>query len=129
MSPFDITKSITTTKVDLCDNEELFVKEYVPYMVNKILSNSPQTVLYAGMMNQLSCLSKQMQYKFLMKGIPKSNSGYSKYIKKETSDIDKEHLDFICESMNLSIKRAIEVYNLLGIDVVKKELLKRGGRK
>lgn len=128
MTPFDISKSVTKTKEDLFTTDELFEKEYVPFVVNRILANSPQTAFFAGAMNQHSLLSKHMQYKFYLAGIPKSTK-YTEYIKKEKSDVDQEHLDFICESMNLSLRRALEVYELLGKDVIVKHLASRGGKK
>lgn len=127
MSPFDITTSITKTKEDL-SIDPLFEKDYAPFIVNRILSMSPQTVIFASEMNMYSNLDKNMQYKFYLNGIPKS-SKYSKYIKKEELQINKDHIDFICSYMNLNISRAIEVYSIIGSDKVQTMIDSRGGRK
>jgi Bacteriophage clamp loader A subunit len=128
MSPFEYTKSITQTKEDLSTSDDIFDKDYSPFMVNRILANSPTTALFAGAMNQLSDLPKYMQYKFYMSGVPKSNT-YTKYIKKEETDINQEHIDYICRSLNVSVPRAIEMYSRIGPDAIENELEKRGGRK
>lgn len=127
VSPFDITKNITQTKDNLYESEEITDKDYIPFMINRILSNSPSTALFANAMNQ-GVIDKKLQYDFYRLGIPKSKS-YTKYIKKEASELNQEHLDYICMSMNVSMVRAIEVYSLIGSDAVQRELDKRGGRK
>ena len=127
MSPFDITKSLTQTKDDLYTTEEIFAKEYVPFMVNRILSNSPSTALFANAMNQYGVLDKKLQYDFYRLGMSKSKS-YTKWIKKEETDLNQEHLDYVAETMHLSMKRAIEIYTLLGADAVQAQIDKRGGR-
>jgi len=127
VSPFDITKSLTQTKDDLYTTEEVFNKEYNSFMINRILSNSQSTVLFANMMNS-GLLDKKLQYDFYRFGIPKSR-GYTKYIKKDDSTFNQDHLEYISESMNVSLKRAIEIYGLIGSDVVQAELDKRGGKK
>lgn len=127
MTPFETTKSITQTKDNLYTNEEIFNKEYTPFMVNRILSQSPSTALFANAMNQYGVLDKKLQYDFYRVGIPKSK-GYSKWIKKETTDLNQEHIDFICDTMHLSLQRGIEVYSLIGSDAVQIQLDKRGGK-
>ena len=126
-SPFDYAKSVTHTKEDLYTNEQLFNKEYVTFMVNRSLSNSPQTALFADAMNQFPNLDKKLQYDFYMHGIPKQK-GYSAWAKKQPSEIPQEYLDIVCESLGLSMKRALELFDLIGSEAVKKELDKRGGR-
>lgn len=127
MSPFDVTKSLTQTKEDLYTTEELFNKEYTPFMVNRILSQSASTALFANAMNQHGLLDKKLQYDFYRLGMPKSK-GYSKWIKKTETDLNQEHLDFISKKMSLSMSRAIEVYLLIGSDAVQKHIDSRGGR-
>lgn len=127
MSPFDITKSLTQTKDDLYESETLSDKDYVPYMINRILSNSPSTLLFANAMNMGGVMDKKLQYDFYRLGIPKSKS-YTKWIKKDDVAVNQEHLDYICESMNVSVSRAIELYKLIGVDAVQKEIDKIGGR-
>ena len=126
-SPFDITKSLTQTKDDLYTTEEVFNKEYTPFMINRIMSNSPATALFANAMNT-GVLDKKLQYDFYRFGIPKTR-GYTKYIKKDASEFNQEHIDYICSSLHVSLKRGIELYGLIGPDAVQAELDKRGGKK
>jgi Bacteriophage clamp loader A subunit len=126
-SPFDICKSLTQTNDDLYTTEEIFNKEYTPFMVNRILSNGAKTALFANAMNQYGILDKRLQYDFYRIGIPKIK-GFTKYIKKEATELNQEHLDFICKSMHMSMPRAIEVYSLIGSEAVQKQIDSRGGR-
>jgi Bacteriophage clamp loader A subunit len=128
MSPFDIVKSLTQTKNDLYESEEIVDKDYVPFIINRILSMSRQTVLFADVMNQFGSLDKRLQYDFYRLGIPKSNS-YSKWIKKDDSEVNQEHIDHICEAMHVSADRAIDLYKLMGAEAVQKDIEKRGGKK
>jgi len=126
-SPFDFAKSVTHTKESLYTHETLFQKEYVPFMVNRALSNSPQTALFADAVNQYPYLDKKLQYDFYMHGIPKQR-GYSKWFKKEEESLPQDAIDFVCEQMGVSVPRAIEIITLLGVDVVKLEMDAKGGR-
>ncbi len=127
-SPFDIGKSILQTKEDLYDSEDLFNREYAPFMVNRILSNSERTVMFAECMDKYVVIDKKIQYDFYMKGIPKSRSFQKMWTKKESADINTTHVDLICSTMNISQKRAMEIYNLLGPAIIDAELDKRGGK-
>lgn len=128
-SPFDIAKSILQTKEDLFTTEELFNREYAPFMVNRIISNTERTVLFAECMDKYQSLDKKIQYDFYMKGIPK-NKGYSKMWSKKESDstINTDHVEYICQQMNVSLTRGSEIYKLLSPDVVQAEIDKRGGK-
>jgi hypothetical protein len=126
-SPFDIVKSLTQTKDNIYDIPEIFEKEYNPFMINRILSNSPKTCLFADMMNRASVLDKKMQYDFYRLGIPKTN-GYTKYIKKEELDINKEHIEYVCSKFSVSLVRGLELYSIIGPDVIQAELDSRGGK-
>lgn len=118
MSPFDYVKSITSTKENLCTNDEVFEKEYVSFVINRALANSPQTVLFADVMNQYSGLPKKLQYDFYRLGIPKQNK-YLGWTKKESDDLDSDLITFVCEEMNLSTSKAIEIIRLVGADKIK----------
>lgn len=128
MSPFDIIKSMTQTKGDLYEGDEFAEKDYVPYIINRALSMSRQTALFADAMNQYGgVLDKKLQYDFYRLGIPKSKS-YSKWIKKDDTEVNQAHLEHICGDMNVSMDRAIELYKIIGSDAVQKNIDRRGGR-
>lgn len=128
MSPFDITKSLTQTTDNLYETEDFAEKDFVPFMINRILSNSRATVLYANAMNQFGSLDKRMQYDFYRLGTPKTKT-YIKWIKKEAVEVNQEHLGHICEAMNVSMSRAIELYKIIGSEAVQNDIDKRGGKK
>lgn len=118
MSPFDYVKSITTSKVDLYTVSDIFEKEYNAFIVNRALSNSPQTVLFADALNVYPNLDKKIQYDFYRIGIPKGTK-YLGWTKKEDSSIENDLITFVCEEMNLSQARAIEYIELIGLDRMK----------
>jgi hypothetical protein len=126
-SPFDYAKALTSSKEDLYTTEDIFQKEYLPFMVNKILSNSPQTALFADMMNQYQHLDKKMQYDFYMIGVPKQRAS-KMWTKKEESEIPLPHLEYIAEKLHVSMTRAIELYPLIGSDVIIEAIGSKGGR-
>ena len=128
MSPFDFAKALTQTKEDLWVHDDVSQKEYTPFMINRILSNSQSTVFFAELMNMYPDLDKKLQYNFYLKGIPKSNKYSKMWSKKETSGIDDEFINFIAADMNISIKRALDVYALLGHETIEKQMSLRGGK-
>ena len=128
MSPFYIAKSILQTKEDLYTTDELFNKEYAPFMVNRILSNSDRTVLFAECMDKYSGLDKKIQYDFYLKGIPQNRAFQKMWSKKESSTLNTDHVEYICSRMNVSTKRGTEIYKLLGPEAVQAELDKHGGK-
>lgn len=128
-SPFDFGKSILQSKENLYTVEELFNKDYAPYMVNRIMSNSERTVLFAECMDKYSSLDKKMQYDFYLDGIPKSRSFQKMWSKKETDTTINEHyIMFICSVLNVSRRRGMELYKLIGEKTIKMEMEKIGGR-
>lgn len=128
-SPFDFGKSILQTKESLFTTEKLFNKDYLPFMVNRIMSNSERTVLFSECMDRYSNLDKKMQYDFYLDGIPKSRSFQKMWSKKEEdTTINTVHVEYICSTLNVSRRRGMELYKLIGPDVVQKEIDSRGGK-
>lgn len=128
MSPFDLAKSILQTKEDLYTTDELFDKEYAPFMLNRIFSNSERTVLFAECMDRYCGLDKKIQYDFYFKGIPQNRSFQKMWSKKDSSTLNTDHVEYICSRMNVSIKRGTEIYKLIGPEAVEAELTKHGGK-
>lgn len=126
-TPFDYIKSVINTKTDLIDNEELFEKEYVSFIVNRGLSNDETCCLFSNEMNCYPSLSKKLQYHFFLYGIPKSKK-YVKWVKKEKDLYDKELIDVICEAYGCSQLRANEIINILGVEQIKAIRTQYGGK-
>lgn len=125
MNPFDFIKAINTTK------ENLFVdpqanKDYSSWMVNRGLSQFPDTVLYANEMNFHYTIPKEWQFSFLLNSIPKKNR-FSKWAKKEASSDD---MKLVMEYYGYSREKARQVLNILSEDQLSmiKEKVYKGGK-
>jgi hypothetical protein len=112
-SPFDFLNSINTSKKNLIREDGRSASEYTPYLMNKGLSQFPDTIMSANAMNMHHQLDKQMQYEFMLHAIrPRKRVG--KWAKKE----DAEVAQTIADLFGCSIKRAEEIKATLGTKVV-----------
>ena len=103
MNPFDFVKSINYQKQDLLEDDldgEL-EKEYVPYIVNRALSFTPDTIINANEINQRPFVDKKLQYHYLLNSVRKKNR-YGKWIKNETL----EKIDIIQQYYVYNIQKA-----------------------
>ena len=127
-SPFDFVKTFTQTNENLWVSDEVSEKEYNSFMVNRILSNSARTILFAEIINQYPDLDKKIQHDFYKIGIPKSTKYEKMWSKKDSALINETHINFIAEQLGVSIKRAIEAYELLGVAKIEQLMAMRGGK-
>ena len=104
MNPFEIIKSISSTKKDILENE----KDYNAFMVNRGLSYFPDTVLYANEMNQYHHLDNRLQFDFLINIVRKRNR-FSKWNK----SIESENINAIKRYYDYSNEKARDVLPLL----------------
>ena len=104
MNPFELIKSISSTKKDILENE----KDYNAFMVNRGLSYFPDTVLYANEMNKFHHLDSRLQYQFLINTIRKRNR-FSKWNK----SVESENINAIKKYYNYSNEKARDVLPLL----------------
>jgi len=104
MNPFELIKSISSTKKDILENE----KDYNAFMVNRGLSYFPDTVLYANEMNKFHHLDSRLQYQFLINTIRKRNR-FSKWNK----SIESKNINAIKKYYNYSNEKARDVLPLL----------------
>jgi hypothetical protein len=117
----DIIPSILQTKKDCLDNE----KDYVPYVVNKALSQHMDCIMYANQMNLLPNTDKSMQYSYLLNTVRPYKRPYQKWLKKEKL----EDLEVIKEYYKYSDEKARAVMSLLSaeqLDDLKKRIHKGG---
>ena len=110
MNPFEIIKSISSTKKDILENE----KDYNAFMVNRGLSYFPDTVIYANEMNRFHHLDSRLQYHFLINTIRKRNR-FSKWNK----SIESENINAIKQYYNYSNEKARDVLPLLSNENLK----------
>jgi len=100
----DIIPSIMLSKKDVLV-DELSVKTYSPFVVNKSLSYHIDCVLYANEMNMNYNLSNKMQYDYLLSSIRPRKRPFMKWAKKvKQTDVDNIKLYF-----GYSTRAAIEL--------------------
>ena len=114
-NPFDFMNSINQTKVNLIRDEGRGASEYAPYLMNKGLSQFPDTIMQANAMNRVGFLDKQMQYEYMLHSI-RPRKRYSKWAKKE----DAELVQTICDIFGCSAKKAEEIRDVLGAKTIAK---------
>ena len=105
----------------------MFQKEYNAFLVNRSLSNSGQTALFADIINQFPGLDVKLQYDFYLHGVPKQK-GYTAWTKKQTQDVSKEVIEYASQTLCMSVARTIEFIELVGLEAVQAQMEKRGGR-
>jgi len=125
MNVWDFVNSINHTKVDLFEDPQA-EKEYNPFIINRALSNFPDTLFFVNEMNSRTHLDKKLQFDFLKESISKKKR-YSKWNKKETIT---EDIEAICSYYKYSKSRAFEVVNLLTPEQVAhiKQEMNKGGK-
>lgn len=123
---FDFVGDINYGKKNLLRLDPSLISDYKPFMVNRALSFSADTILYANEMNKNPELSKQMQYDFYIQSIRKAKR-YNKWIKQAK---DKD-LEAIQEYFECSYQKAVNILKLLSDADLKeiKQLLNKGGKK
>lgn len=122
LSPFEITSHINEKK-GVLDVEEV---GYDSYVINRVLSNTIDSVLFANEMNRHWGASKQQQFDFYYYGLPKKKR-FGKWHKNQD---DKESLELIEEYFGYSRRKAKDVLSLLRphlTDIAQE--LEKGGRR
>lgn len=119
LSPFDFVKSINEKTENLIQVQPEVERDYLPYMVNRSLSFSPDTILYANSMNERWTLDKKLQYDFLY-GSVRRRRRYDKWMKRE----EDEMLPLVMELYKVNQRRAAEYLSLLTEE--QKQQLRRG---
>ncbi len=112
----DWLDSIYFSKKDLSED----INHYPPFIVNRMLSGNIDTVLFASELNERFTMDKDMQYKFLLYGVPKRKR-FSNYLKKNTLD----NLDIVKAYYGYNNEKALDALKLLSkeqIDYIKEKL-------
>ena len=117
----DIIPSILQTKKDVLIDE----KDYVPFVINKALSQHYDCILHANQMNMYPNLDKRLQYQYYLNSIRSYKRPYQKWLKRETI----ADLELVKEYYNFSTEKAKEALTVLTEDqlnIIRKRL-DRGG--
>jgi hypothetical protein len=124
MNPFEFVKSINEKTGNLIANDQDMERQYMPFLVNRGLSFTADTILAANEMNSVPFLDKKLQYDYLYSTVRKKKR-YSKWIKAEQNELE----DIIIEYYGVSRKRACEYLLMLqqqDIQEIKAKLNKGG---
>ena len=121
----DYLKSINKTKENLIDNDdELWVKKYPPFIINKCLAPFPETVHLVNEMNVNHHLDSKLQYDFLLNSI-RPRDRYTPWLKaKKIKNLEyvKEYYGY----SNEKAKSALDILNDEQIETIKDSLNKGG---
>ena len=119
----DITPSILQNKTPVINQSN--ENDYVPFVVNRAMSQHYDCVMQANQMNMLPHTDKLLQYHFYLNSIRPYKRPFQKWHKKETV----ESLSIIKEYYRCSNEKAREIAVILSevqIDELKKRLDKGG---
>ncbi len=117
--------AINFTKKNLMDSEDKdWVKKYPTFIVNKILSGFPDTVMLANEVNRNHFLDKDMQFQFLLNSI-RAKKRFSPFLRADKlKDIEcvKEYYGY----NNEKAKSALDILTKEQIKLIKEKLFKGG---
>jgi hypothetical protein len=101
----DWLNSINFTKENLIADDPDMISSYPPYIINRCLSGTMDSILFANEMNMYSHLDKDMQYSFFLYTLRKRKR-FSPWLKKEQiEDLDliKTHYDYSNEKARVAL--------------------------
>lgn len=101
----DWLNSINFTKRNILDEDDTAVSSYPAYIINRCLSGSVDSILFANEMNINAHLDKDMQYTFLLNTLRKRKR-FSPWLKKEQiEDLDlvKTHYGYSNEKAKVAL--------------------------
>lgn len=125
LSPYDFVNAINHSKKNLFETEPLAEKVYTPFVVNRALSLTPDTLKAAQAMNERPWLAKQDQFTFLLNTI-RARKRYAKWLKKPALD---EQVDLVAKYYRVSLRKARQMVSLHTPEQLEliKSRLDRGG--
>ena len=126
MTPFDFLNAINLTKKDLFTDPQA-KKDYRKgaWVINKGLSQFPDTVMYANEMNRCYYIPEEWQFLFYLNSIPKRKR-YSEWAKK---DKKTDSIAMVMEYYGYSSEKAKQAVNLLSdeqLTMIEEKLYKGG---
>ena len=128
MTPFDFLNEINYGKKNLMidDVDHQVEKQYLPFIVNKGLSYTIDTVIYANEMNIRPNTDKKLQFDYLINTI-RRNKRFPKWMKPE----EDENIRVIMDYYGYNVQRAREVLSLHSMEKISqlKEKLDTGGER
>ena len=117
--------AINFTKNDLMKSEDdLWKKKYPAFIVNKMLSAFPDTIMLVNEMNRNHFIDKDMQFQFLLNSI-RTKKRYSPFLRaSKLKEIEcvKEYYGY----SNDKAKSALDILTKDDIKLIKEKLYKGG---
>ena len=118
---------INFTKQNLLDtNDEVWIKKYPPFVINKCLSVHYDCIAQANEMNGYHFLDKDIQFNFYINSIRKKKRFGGKWL----SQAKLKNLEYVKEYYGYSNEKAKDALNILTEEQVEliKNTLSKGGR-
>ena len=122
----DYLNSINYTKENLLDSEdEMWEKKYPPFIVNRCLSGSQDTLMLVNEINQLHHLDKKLQYDFLLNSL-RTRKRFAPWVKATKL----ENLEYVKEFYGYNNEKAKVALDILTDEQISaiKQKMNKGGR-
>ena len=123
----DIIPSILQTKKNVLQ-DEIDVKDYTPFVVNRALSYHMDCIIYANEMNLYSEIDKDLQYQYLLNTIRSMKRKFQPW-QKASADKDLECVKEYFGYSNQKAKEALRILNDEQIAEIKATTIKGGVNK
>ena len=123
----DIIPSILQTKKNVLQ-DEIDVKDYTPFVVNRALSYHMDCILYANEMNLYPEIDKDLQYQYLLNTIRSMKRKFQPW-QKASADKDLECVKEYFGYSNQKAKEALRILNDEQIAEIKATTIKGGVNK
>ena len=122
----DWLNSINFNKTNLIEEDPSTIKDYAPYIINRCLSGSIDSILFANEMNKYSFLDKDMQYSFYLNTLRKKKR-FSPWLRKDKVT----DLEIIKQYYGYSNEKASNALKILTPEQINfiKQRLETGGSK
>ena len=124
ISPFDFIKSINEKTGNLMEVSPETERDYTPFVVNRGMSFSPDTILYANEMNCLPFAERRMQYDYLYASV-RRRKRFDKWLKPEEGN--EELVQAVLQRYGINRRRAEEYILLMGTETREAVLKAKGG--
>jgi hypothetical protein len=118
--------SINQSKINIMDEDSSSKKDYAPYIINRCLSGTIDTLMYSNEMNKNHSLDKKLQYDFFINTV-RTRKRYSPWIKQEKLK-DLEVVKSYYGYSNEKAKQTLKILTKEQLDFIKSKL-ETGGTK
>ena len=113
----DWLNSINQSKLNIMDEYPESKKEYPPYIINRCMSGTIDTLMYSNEMNKNHSLDKRLQYDFFINSV-RTRKRFSPWIKQEKLK-DIEVVKSYYGYSNEKAKQALKILSQEQINFIK----------